>query len=293
METPRVIRSQIMMSVYMQHYLVFVGVFILLVWAFYVPFRAGLLYNGPVYCMAVGGYLAAFLVRDAGWPFGFALIAAIAVGTFFGFAPALGFARTTGVVTSVASMALIFIIQSVIRNLDFLGGPKGLLHIPKIPYLLPLTLILVIGAGVLIYRLDNSRLGRAFEVIGTDPDLARTMGINVRWLSILSLTFSSVLGSLAGVVFAFNLRTIQPEAFGFPLLLSSTAMLFIGGRYTMWGALITVPILWGLPEWVPSELTRYTNLFYGALLIVMLVLRPEGIVTRNTVERIRNLIRKP
>ena len=275
------------MTLYMQHYLFFVGVFLLLVWAFYVPFRAGLLYNGPIYCMAISGYLAAFLVRDLGWPFGVALMAAVATGTFFGFAPALGFARTTGVVTAVASMALIFIIQSVIRNLDFLGGPKGLLHIPKIPYLLYLTYILVLITGVFIYRLDHSRIGRAFEVIGTDPDLARTIGMNVRWLSVLALTISSVLGSLAGVVFAFNLRTIQPEAFGFPLLLSSTAMLFIGGRYTMWGAIISVPILWGLPEWVPSELTRYTNLFYGALLVIMLIIRREGIITRSMLERLR------
>jgi branched-chain amino acid transport system permease protein len=275
------------MSLYMQHYLVFVGVFLLLVWAFYVPFRAGLLYNGPIYCMAIGGYLAAFLVRDLGWPFGAALMVAVAAGTFFGFAPALGFARTTGVVTAVASMALIFIIQSVIRNLDFFGGPKGLLHIPKIPYLLPLTYILILIIGILVYRLDHSRIGRAFEVIGTDPDLARAIGMNVRWMSIFALTVSSVLGSLAGVVFAFNLRTIQPEAFGFPLLLSSTAMLFIGGRYTMWGAIISVPILWGLPEWVPSELTRYTNLFYGALLVIMLIIRPEGIITRSMLERLR------
>lgn len=274
------------MSVSTIYYFLFVGAFILLVWAFYVPFRAGLLYNGPVYCMAIGGYLSAYFVRDLSWPFGLAVIVAVTAGAFFGFAPALGFARTTGVVTAVASLALIFIIQSIIRNLDFLGGPKGFWHIPKIGYLLPTTYFLVLIVGVFIYRLDHSRLGRALEVINTDPDLARTMGINVRWLSIFSLTISSVLGALAGVIFTFNLRTIHPEVFGFPLLLSSTAMLFIGGRYTMWGGIVSVPVLWGLPQWVPSEVAQYTNIFYGALLVLMLIVRPEGIVTRNMLQRI-------
>jgi len=236
--------------------------------------------------MAIGGYLSAFLVRDLGWPFMPALFVAVAIGTLFGFVPALGFARTTGVVTAVSSMALIFIIQSVIRNLDFLGGPKGFLHIPKIPYLLPVTYLILLVAGVLIYRLDHSRLGRGLEVVATDPDLARSLGMDVKWLSIISLTISSVLGALAGVIYTFNIRTIQPEVFGFPLLLSSTAMLFVGGRYTMWGPIITVPMLWGLPQWVPSEMAQYTNIFYGALLVLMLVVRPEGIVTRGVLLRL-------
>lgn len=274
------------MSISMTYYFVFVGAFLLLVWAFYVPFRAGLLYNGPVYCMAIGGYLSAYFVRDLDWPFMLALLVAVAIGAFFGFVPALGFARTSGVVTAVSSMALIFIIQSVIRNLDFLGGPKGFLHIPKIPYLLPVTYLILLVVGVLIYRLDHSRLGRGLEVVATDPDLARSLGMDVRWLSIISLTISSVLGALAGVIYTFNIRTIQPEVFGFPLLLSSTAMLFVGGRYTMWGPIITVPMLWGLPQWVPSEMAQYTNIFYGALLVLMLVVRPEGIVTRGVLQRL-------
>jgi branched-chain amino acid transport system permease protein len=274
------------MSVSMTYYFVFVGAFLLLVWAFYVPFRAGLLYNGPVYCMAIGGYLSAYFVRDLGWPFMLALVVAVVIGAFFGFVPALGFARTTGVVTAVSSMALIFIIQSVIRNLDFLGGPKGFLHIPKIPYLLPVTYVILLVVGVLIYRLDHSRLGRGLEVVATDPDLARSLGMDVKWISIFSLTISSVLGALAGVIYTFNIRTIQPEVFGFPLLLSSTAMLFVGGRYTMWGPIITVPMLWGLPQWVPSGMAQYTNIFYGALLVLMLVVRPEGIVTRDFLQRL-------
>ncbi|MGZ5385599.1 MAG: branched-chain amino acid ABC transporter permease [Acidimicrobiia bacterium] len=260
-------------------YLIFVGSMILLVWAFYMPFRLGQLYNGPVYCMAIGGYFAALVAKELGWPFFLALLGAALMGLIFGFLPALGFSRTTGVTTAVASMALIFIIQSVLLNLSITGGAIGVTFIPKVPYLLYATWGTVLVVGFLIYRLDHSRVGRAIALIGTDPDLARTLGINVRWMTVFSLTSSSVLGALAGVFYAFDLRMLRPGLLAFSLVLSASAMLFIGGRHTMWGVFISVPILWGLPQWLPPSIAPYTQFVYGAVLILVLVFRPSGLIT--------------
>ena len=135
------------MSASLTLYLVFVGSLILLVWAFYMPFRLGQLYNGPVYCMAIGGYFSALVAKELGWPFLLALLGAAVMGAIFGFLPALGFSRTTGVTTAVASMALIFIIQSVLSNLAFTGGASGIVDIPKVPYLLPATWATVLSWG--------------------------------------------------------------------------------------------------------------------------------------------------
>ncbi len=279
------------MSLSAVYYLQFTAVFILLTWAFYIPFRGGQLYNGPIYCMAIGGYFSAFLARDLGWPFGLALICAVVVGTIFGFLPALGFARTTGIATAIASIALIFVIQSIITNAEFLGGSRGFWDIPKVDYLLPITYGIVLIVGIIIYRLDHSRLGRAIEAIRVDPSLGATMGVNVTRLSMFTLTLSSAIGSLSGVIYAFTLGTIHPSSFGFSLLLYSWTMLFIGGRYTMWGALVAAPILWGLPQWVPQAIAEYTNILYGALLIIILLLRPQGIIDRRTIQRIRGVAR--
>ena len=116
-------------------------------------------------------------------------------------------------------------------------------------------------------------------MIGTDPDLARTLGIDVRWTTVFSLTSSSVLGALAGVFYAFNLRTLRPSILAFSLVLSASAMLFIGGRHTMWGAFISVPVLWGLPQWLPPSFAPYTQFVYGGVLIIVLVFRPSGLIT--------------
>jgi branched-chain amino acid transport system permease protein len=274
------------------YYLLFVMAFILLVWSAYIPFRAGLLYNGTVYCMCLGGYFSAWLVKDVGLPFGVAVVIAMLIGTALGFLPALSFSRTSGIVTAVASMALIFIIQSIVQNVAFLGGANGMLGIPKASGLLPFSIICTVVVGVLIFRFDHSRLGRAFEAIGTDWDFAASLGINVRKHLILALTLSSVLASLSGVIYAFNIRVIRPDTFGFTLLLFTMTMLFVGGRFTHFGALISVPILWGLSSWIPSEYARFTQIIYGTLLIVVLMARPEGLITRATIHRIVRVFRR-
>ncbi len=279
------------MSLQVTYYLQFVAVFILMTWAVYLPFRAGQLYNGPIYCMAIGGYFSAFVVGNLGWPFGLTLIITIALGAIMGFIPALGFSKTTGLVTATASIALIYIIQSILRNLAFLGGARGLWNIPKVGYLLPLSYVLILIVGVIIYRFDHSRYGRAAEAMLVDLNLASAMGINTRWLSIVLLTLSSVIGALAGVIYAFTLRTIFPDSFGFSLLLSIWGMLYIGGRYTMWGALISAPILWGLPQWLPNTLTEYTKIIYGIVIIVIILILPEGIVNRDMLRWIREKVR--
>jgi branched-chain amino acid transport system permease protein len=268
-------------------YVEFVGVFILLLWAVYLPFRGGQLYNGPFYCMAIGAYTAAYFTKMLGWPGAAGILMAMVAGAIAGFLPALAFSKTTGIVTATASMALIFIIQAIIRNLDFIGGGVGLWGIPRMAYLPFAVWLVVIITGLFVYRIDRSRVGRALEAMRTDPSLASSLGMNLRWLSVFVMTFASVIGAIAGAFYAYTVGTIIAESFGFTLLLSTMTMLFIGGRYTMWGILVSAPLLWGIPQWIPPDWAPYTNLMYGALLVIVLVVRPEGLVSREMIDRLR------
>ncbi len=268
-------------------YFNFVGIYILLLWAMYLPFRGGQLYNGPFYCMAIGAYTAGYAARDLDWPTGLALLLALVIGAIAGFFPSLAFSRTTGIVTAAASLALIFIVQAVIRNMDFLGGSQGMWSIPKMNYLPLVIWVCVLLVGLFVYRIDSSRIGRALEAMRTDPDLASTLGMNLQWLSVFVMTVASVMGALAGVFYAFTMRCLMADAFGFTLLLNTMAMLFIGGRYTMWGMLLSAPVLWGIPQWVPEQVLPYTNIIYGALLITVLIVRPEGVVTREAIMNLK------
>jgi len=265
----------------------FVGIYILLVWAIYLPFRGGQLYNGPIYCMTIGAYATAYASKSLNWPFGLALLLAIGVGGIIGFLTSFAFSRTTGIVTATTSLALIFILQSIVTNINFLGGPVGILNITRVGYLPVVIWASVLLVGLLIYRIDTSRIGRALEALRTDPELAATMGIDLQWLSVFAMSIASIIGSIAGVYYAFSIGSISPDLFGFSLLLYTMAMLFIGGRYTMWGVIISVPILWGLPLWVPPSVSPYMNLILGVLLVIILMARPEGIVSRETVHLLK------
>jgi len=271
-------------------YFEFVGMYILLLWAVYLPFRGGQLYNGPFFCMAIGAYIAAYTAKVLHWPTGLSLFVALISGAGVGFLLSLAFSQTTGLVTATASLALIFVIQAVIRNIEFLGGPNGMWNIPKMPYLPVVIWVGVLLVGALIYRIDRSRIGRALEAMRTDPALAGSLGVNSRWLSVFVMTVSSAIGSLSGVFCAFAINAVTVDTFGFTLLLSTMAMLFIGGRYTMWGVVISVPVLWGIPQVAPPWLAPYMNIIYGALLVAVLAVRPEGIVSREMTQNLKNRV---
>lgn len=269
------------------YFITIVIVYILVVWGALIPFRAGLLYNGTVYVMAIGGYTAGYLNKTYDCNFWVCVLAAIVVGLIFGFIPALGFARTNGIVTAISSMALIFIIQSIIKNIDFLGGATGLKGIHRENNLVWYALILLIIFGAFLYRLFNSRIGRAWEAISTDVQMAQTLGVNTRNMTVAALTLSSVFAAVGGAIFAFNIRVIYPGTFSFSFLLNVMTMLFVGGRYTQWGVIISAPVLWSLNVYVPDSVQKLSNYIYAVVLILVLMLRPEGLITRSMVLKVK------
>jgi len=233
--------------------------------------------------MAIGGYFSAYVVRDLGWPFGLALIAAVGIGALATFVPALGLGRVPAFTTVIATIALIFIVQTVIRNLEFLGGTHGIFNIPKVGYLLPLMYVALVIIGFFIYRLDHSRLGRAMEVIFVDPQAAASLGVDLYKLRIFLQTAAGAMGALAGVFYAFALSSIQVQAFGFSLLLSLYCFLFVGGYTTMWGTIAFVPALWSISVLLPTAIAAWKDIIYGSLLIAIMILRPEGIIDKSVI----------
>jgi branched-chain amino acid transport system permease protein len=145
-------------------------------------------------------------------------------------------------------------------------------------------------AGVFVYRIDRSRIGRAAETILIDLDLAASFGINMSSISVFLQAVSGALSGTAGAIFAFTVGVIFPDAFGLHQLLNIFIIVFVGGTYTMWGAVIFAPILWGIPLILPESIAESKDLIYGGLLIVILISRPEGVVSRPMTTWIRNTI---
>ncbi len=273
------------MSFVLIQFINFTVMYILLSWAIYLPYRCGQLYLAPVYTMAAGAYFAAYAAVSWHWPIWLALTVTPFVGALFAFIPAQGLKRAPGFTTAVVSLGLIFVLQTIIQNLKFLGGIAGFFGIPMMEMPLVTSMTVLVISGIMVYRLDHSRICRAAELIYYNREGTECLGINAGRVSILLQTVAGALGGLAGALFAFTLGTITPDNFGFHLLLIAFPIVFIGGNFTMWGILVFAAILWGLPLVLPEAIAQWKDYIYGGLLIVVLIARPEGVVSKRTVRK--------
>jgi len=263
------------------------ALYVLLGWGIYLVFRMGEMYFAPIFTMGLGAYFTALALRDWGWSYAPTLLVAVVLGGAIAFLIALALARASAFALTIASLAPIVILQSVVRSMGFLGASRGLQAIPSVGYLMPITLTATSLVGFFIYRLDHSRLGRAMEVISVNPDLAAAQGANRYKISIFLQTAAGAIGALAGAIYAPLMRSIVPVDFGFPLLLNIICFLFVGGHTTMWGVVVFTPLLWGLRLVLPGEIVSWTMIIYGALLVIIILLRPEGVITKQTLRSLR------
>ena len=254
---------------------------------------AGLLDLGFVAFFAVGAYATALLTADsphalmhlsywAAMPV--AVMLAILTGVLFGI-PVLG---VRGDYLAVATMGLGEIVRVIVLS-DFaaplLGGAQGILQIPKPSIgtftfggpvaLFYLTLVASALAAFVAWRLENSRLGRAWTALRDDEDVAQALGINLIRSKLLAYGLGAAFAGLAGSIFAVMLSSVYPSSFQLLISVNVLAVIIVGGMGSLPGVALGSIALIGLPELL-REFGEYRYLFYGAVLIVMMRLRPEG-----------------
>ncbi|HLI12045.1 MAG TPA: branched-chain amino acid ABC transporter permease [Alphaproteobacteria bacterium] len=261
---------------------------------------AGLLDLGFVAFFAVGAYTTALLTADsthalaaytalpslsywAAMPI--AVVMAIIVGVLFGI-PVLG---VRGDYLAVATMGLGEIVRVLVQS-DFaaplLNGAQGILQIPKPKLggfeladpvdLYYLTLVASAVAAYFAWRLENSRLGRAWMAIRDDEDVAQALGINLVKIKLLAYGLGAAFAGLAGSIFATMLTSVYPSSFQLLISINVLALVIVGGMGSLPGVIVGSVALVGLPELL-REFGEYRYLFYGAALIVMMRIRPEGL----------------
>ncbi len=269
-----------------------IAVSILLGWSLYIVQRVGQTYCLPIVTGAVGGYFSAYAAREWHWPFALALVCALVLAAFIAFIFGLKLSKVEGFVTTIITIAFIFITQAVIGSMNSLGDNVGFMGIPRVEHLLPISYVVVVVVGFLIYRLDHSRIGRAMEVILVSPDVAASMGIDVAQYRLLLQTAAGVLGALAGVLLAFDIRAITIQSFGFSQLLAAFVVLFLGGCTTMWGVVLFAPIIWYLGLFLPGSMAAWHDVIYAVILIAIMSLRPDGIIDKKLLRAVRVISQK-
>lgn len=256
-------------------------------WSLYLVWRGGQLYNAAPFQMGLGAYFGAYVVVNLDWPYPLALITAAALGALVSFLMGRILGRAPAFTVAIFTIGAIIVFQQVVLNLEFLGGPMGIVGIPKMDGLLGVAWFIVLIVGVFIYRLDHSHIGRAMEATFVNPAVASTLRVDIYKLRVFLFAFAGAIGSLAGVLYASRMGAIIPGYFGFPLLLLLFTFFFVGGSTTMWGVVAFAPALWAWPLFLPEAVANEKNIIYGSLLIAVLLLRPEGVIDKRVVRAVR------
>lgn len=275
---------------------------------------AGLLDLGFVAFYATGAYVTALLMADHpfslaqnfGWEWAklsywsampIAVLASICVGVLFG-VPVL---KVRGDYLAVATLGLGEIVRVLVLSdaaAPLLGGSQGILQIPRPEFyhidladggsLLrwgPLNnqteLFYVVFFGCLLaayiaWRLENSRLGRAWTAIRDDEDVAQALGINLIQVKLLAYGLGAAFAGFAGSIFAVLVGSIFPHSFQLIISINVLALIIVGGMGSLPGVVLGSAVLIGLPEML-REFGEFRYLFYGLAIIAVTRLKPEGL----------------
>jgi branched-chain amino acid transport system permease protein len=283
-----------------------VGIYVLLALGLNVVVGfAGLLDLGYVAFYAIGAYTAAYwsgalpvhppIVLNMFWIIPFAILSAMLAGVVLG-TPTL---RLRGDYLAIVTLGFGEIIEIVATNLGgFTGGAQGALGIPHfrfnllglhytwgiadLPYYY-LLLGFVVLSMLAFWSLDNSRVGRAWSAIREDEVAAEASGINVLKYKVMAFAIGASTAGFAGLLTASQISYINPGDFTVQVSILILVLVIFGGMGSIWGAVIGAAVIewfqWFLQVhplfgYQPEDLYMYL----GALLIVMMIFRPEGIV---------------
>lgn len=257
-------------------YIFFTGVNILLAWSVYIVLLTGNLSFAQGAFMAIGCYAAGIMTTRYGVPFLAAVPAAMAISAamavIFGY-PAL---RIRGIYLILVTVGLTFCVRIALENFSYTGGVGGLKGMSGAT-LWHLGAALVIVGG-LLYLLSRSPLQRILDAVREDDRVAAALGIDLTYVKLFAFGAGAAIAGLAGALYGHYLIFVRPD--NFDILVSIFVVLYVilGGVNNLWGPLLGATVMTLLPEFIRG-LQDWRPTVFGLAIIVMLLLRPEGLLS--------------
>ena len=286
------------MSLALYYFLTIAAIYILMSWGLYLPYRVAHLHFLTVANMLISGYLAGYMVQSLEVPFALSLAAGFAAGGIIGYLVSLFIGDAPTFTVVIVGFTFIYISRTAVENIKAVGATMGMFGLPAVGgspsahrcILLILLYALVVAVGFMIYRFEHSRLGRAASAVFVDKDLATSMGVDIKRLGRLLQTFSSLVAGGCGVIYGFIYRSFHLDFFTFHLVGIFMTVIFVGGYATMWGTVLAAPALYGLSLILPPAVASWRSVIYGTILIAVLVLKPEGFITRRLARKLETTL---
>ncbi|HLW61630.1 MAG TPA: branched-chain amino acid ABC transporter permease [bacterium] len=257
--------------------ILFAGVAALLALSIYVTLMAGQLSLGNAALAAIGGYAAAILTRNYHTPLWVALLAGSGLAMLVAVVIGVPSLRLRGVYLAIATLAFGEVVRVVALNLKITGGALGLVGIPALVTFWHVYGILL-AAAFFFYRLERSKVGRAFAAIRQDETAAQAMGIRITYYKVLAFALAGLISGLAGGLSVHFTYIINPAQASFSEAVNILTYAIFGGTASFFGPIIGGMVLTILPESL-RFLREYRLLMNGAILVLVTIYLPNGVLS--------------
>jgi branched-chain amino acid transport system permease protein len=258
----------------------------------FIPGSAGLLNLGAAGFVLVGAYTAGALTSIYDLALAPAIVLGSAMAALVGFLIAFPILRTRGIYMVLATFAFAEVVGGILLNIPALGGAAGLSVMAYAG--LPVVVPCAIGTVVFVAWLMRTRFGLSVRAIHDDESVAHLFGVHLRMTQVLALTIGGAIGGLGGGLLVHQFNFIDVQSTG--VLFSIYVLLYVlmGGTQTVWGPLFGAVFFTLVPEALrklstidPSlkflEGGRY--IVFGVAVVLIMMLRPQGVITRTMIER--------
>jgi len=254
---------------------------------------AGLLDLGYVAFFAVGAYTMAILTapepHNIQMNFWLVLLIGVVIAALSGILLGIPVLRMRGDYLAIVTLGFGEIIRILAKSdvlLEFTGGPRGIRNVGHPTFFGKdigdeFFFMYIILAGILLVifvtkRLEGSRLGRGWRAMREDENVAEAMGIHTLKYKLLAFGTGAALAGLGGGIFASRNSFTGPEDFVLLVSINVLALVIVGGMGSIPGVILGALVLKGLPE-ILRQLEDYRILAFGALLVLMMIVRPQGL----------------
>jgi len=276
------------MSGYLSGIIAILCINLIFAYSIYITCAAGQLNLGGAGFQAIGGYVAASLAAN-GWAAGWMTIPAAMIFTaLVGFLISFPVLRTRGVYMVLATFAFGEVVSGVLLHTSLFGGAMGLVVSDYLP--LSVLAVSAVVTTLFVFYLMATRFGLAVRSIHDDEAVATIMGVNVRATQVAVFTIGGAIAGLSGALYAHHFAFLEPQYFNANLSIFVLLFVLIGGTQTAWGPLAGSVFFTVLPELMRVG-GSWRFVIFGAVIVVMMALRPQGMITRTLVARVSSLLR--
>jgi branched-chain amino acid transport system permease protein len=254
------------------------GIFLVGTLGLYLLLSAGQVSLGHAALVGVGAYASAVMAVKLNIPLWAALPLAGLVGLVFGgaYCALLGW-RLGGFYLAIGTFALGEMLINIWLNTSYVGGALGLSGIPmqsRWSLVLPIVLLVIF----IIWRLETSRFGLAFRAVKDHQLVAGSMGVNVARTKMMVWMIAGFITGIAGCLHAHRVTVVTPTEFGIYTSVTFLMAPLLGGVRSFLGTIVGAAVVYFGPWITTTDDPRDRLMFYGALLVLLMVLRPQGLL---------------